>query len=275
MRIAVYQCVSQPLAVDENLARLARAVESARAEQVDLLLTPEMFLTGYVIGAEAVGRLAQARDGEWARAVGEIARSSGVAVLYGYPERAGEAVYNSVQLVGSDDTAVANYRKTHLYGDLDRSQFRPSDDDSPVVEIGGWRCGLLICYDVEFPENARGLALAGVDVVLAPTANMVPYEVVATTLVPARAYENQVYVVYANYCGREADLEYCGLSCVVAPDGKDVARAGRDEQLIVAELDRDRLEESRREATYLLDRRPEMYRSLSDAFPPDTSSSNC
>ncbi|MFP5346452.1 MAG: carbon-nitrogen hydrolase family protein [Actinomycetes bacterium] len=267
MRIGIYQCESRPLAVDENLERLGRAVESARPEQVDLLLTPEMFLTGYVIGPEAVGRLAQPRDGGWARAVGEIARSSGVAVLYGYPERVGEAVHNSIQLVGSDGSAVANYRKTHLYGDLDRSQFRPSDDVSPVVELGGWRCGMLICYDVEFPENARGLALAGVDVVLAPTANMVPYDVVATTLVPARAYENQVYVVYANYCGREADLEYCGLSCVVAPDGKDVARAGRGEELVVGELDRARLEESRRKATYLLDRRPELYRSLSDPRP--------
>ncbi|TYP88595.1 carbon-nitrogen hydrolase family protein [Blastococcus xanthinilyticus] len=262
MRIALHQCESRPLGVDENLERLGQALASARDDGADLLLTPEMYLTGYAIGADAVGRLAQPRDGEWARAVAELARSSGVAVLYGYPERVGDAVYNAVQLVGADGVPLAGYRKTHLFGSLDREQFSPSDDDSAVVEIGGWRCGMLICYDVEFPETARALALAGVDVVLAPTANMVEFDVVATTLVPARAYENQVYVAYANYAGAEADLEYCGLSCVVGPDGRDLARAGRGEELVVAELDRARLAESRRRAPYLLDRRPELYRTL-------------
>ena len=104
---------------------------------------------------------------------------------------------------------------------------RGSADSSALVDLDGWRLGLLICYDVEFPENARALALAGADLIAAPTANMDPYEVVATTLVPARAYENQVYFAYANYCGHEGEISYCGQSCVVAPDGTDAARAGR------------------------------------------------
>ena len=61
-----------------------------------------------------------------------------------------------------------------------------------MVDLNGWRLGMLICYDVEFPENARQLALAGADLIAAPTANMIPYDVVATTIVPARAFENQV-----------------------------------------------------------------------------------
>ena len=86
-------------------------------------------------------------------------------------------------------------------------------------------------------------------------------------LVPARAYENQVYVAYANYCGHENGLEYCGLSCVAAPDGSDAARAGRKEELIICELDHGLLTTSRRTATYLADRRPQLYAALSTPTP--------
>jgi 5-aminopentanamidase len=254
VRVGIYQCESRPGEVAANLDRLARAAGDAR---VDVLLCPEMFLTGYNIGADAVRRLAEPADGASAQAVAAIARSSGVAILYGYPELDG-AVFNAVQLVGADGARLANYRKTHLYGELDRSQFSASDAAPPLVELGDWRLGLLICYDVEFPENTRALALAGADLILAPTANMVPYDVVATTIVPARAYESQVYVAYANYCGREGELEYCGLSCIAAPDGTDAARAGRGEELVVGELDRARLAST----TYLADRRPELYQEL-------------
>lgn len=267
LRVAVYQCEPRPLAVEENLDRLAGVIRDAGRGEADVLVTPEMFLTGYAIGAAAVDSLAQPADGPWAKTVAGLARASGTAVLYGYPERVGDVAYNSVQLVGADGRRLANYRKTHLFGAVDRAQFRPADDASAVVEIAGWRCGMLICYDVEFPETTRSLALAGVDVVLAPTANMKPYDVVATTLVPARAYENQVYFAYANYCGEEGEWEYCGLSCIASPEGTDVARADRGEELLIGELDRKRLEASRRSASYLVDRRPELYHTLVDPRP--------
>ena len=260
MRIAIYQCEPLPMEVAANLDRLARAAGDAAAQGAELLLCPEMFLTGYNIGGPAVRQLAQARDGAAASAVGEIARESRLAILYGYPERdEQDAIYNAVQLVGREGGALANYRKTHLFGELDRSMFAASAAPSPVLEIGGWRVGMLICYDVEFAENVRRLALAGADLILAPTANMVPYEVVATTIVPARAYENQVYLAYANYCGSEGKIHYCGLSCLAAPDGTDAARARHSETLIVGELDRERMAASRRINTFLADRRPELY----------------
>jgi predicted amidohydrolase len=273
MRVALYQCRSRPIEVAANLDRLAAAADTAAQQGADLLLTPEMFLTGYDIGVDAVRRLAQPRDGDSARVVAEIARRAGLAVVYGYPERpavrdgedgdradgGADVVFNAVQLIDSGGAALANYRKTHLFGELDASMFSASPLPSPLVDLDGWRLGMLICYDVEFPENARRLALAGADLILAPTANMVPYEVVATTTVPARAYENQIYLAYANYCGFEGRLEYCGLSCVAAPDGTVAARAGQDETVLVAELDRDLLDASRRLNTYLADRRPELY----------------
>ena len=259
MRIALLQCA--PGAPDSavGLARLDAAAGRAAAEGAGLLVTPEMFLTGYAIGADAVARLAEPADGRSAEVAAAIAWRHRVAILYGYPERDGEAVYNAVRLVGADGVPVAGYRKTHLFGDLYRAQFSAGATPSPVVALGSLLVGLAICYDIEFPEVARGLALAGADAVLVPTANMRPFEAVATRLVPARAAENTLYVAYANYVWREADLDYCGLSCAVGPDGEDVARAGTDETLLVADLDPVRLAAIRARIPYLRDRRPDLY----------------
>ena len=138
--------------------------------------------------------------------------------------------------------------------------FTAGEDDFPVVELNGWRLGLLICYDVEFPENTRRLALAGADVILVPTANMLPYDFVAEVTVRARAYENQCYLAYANYCGSEGDIHYCGVSSLCAPDGSRPAVAERDETLIVGTLDRQLLDDSRVGNPYFKDRRPGLYR---------------
>lgn len=263
MRVAVCQCESRPAEVSANLDRIARATHDAAADDVRLLVFPEMFLSGYNIGASAVRRLAEPHDGASAEAVTQIARDLEVAILYGYPERAApDAIFNAIQLIDSRGDRVANYRKTHLFGDLDRSMFSPSGERPPVVDLDGWRLGLLICYDVEFPENARALALAGADLIAAPTANMTPYQFVATTIVPARAYENQVYFAYANYCGSEGGLDYCGLSCIANPDGTLATSAGHDETVIVADLDLERLRAARSANTYLADRRPELYGRL-------------
>jgi predicted amidohydrolase len=263
MRVAIYQCEPRPTQVAANLDRLAYAAGEAAARGAELLLCPEMFLTGYNIGPAAARRLAEPRDGDSARRVGRIALKRRLAILYGYPERgSGDSVFNSAHLVSANGSSLGHYRKTHLFGELDRMMFSASAAESPVVDLNGWQLGMLICYDVEFPENARQLALAGADLIAAPTANMIPYDVVATTIVPARAFENQVYVAYANYCGREGEIEYCGLSCVASPDGTEVARAGRSETLIVADLDRSRMAASRRINSYLTDRRPELYQGL-------------
>ena len=196
-------------------------------------------------------------------AVVDIARRAGLAIVYGYPERSAEgAIFNAAQCIGADGVHIAHYRKTHLFGELDRTLFSASREPLTTFDFNGVRIGLLICYDLEFPETARALALAGADLIVVPTANMVAYDFVATTLVPARAYENQVYVAYANHCGREGDITYGGLSSIVAADGSVLARAERDEALLIADIDRARLIKSRSRFPYLADRRPGMYGSL-------------
>jgi predicted amidohydrolase len=140
--------------------------------------------------------------------------------------------------------------------------FSPGEDDFPLVELNGWKLGFLICYDLEFPENARRLALAGAELILVPTANMIPFDFVADVTVRSRAFENQCYVAYANYCGQEGEIHYCGQSSIAAPDGSRIAQAGLDEALIVGELDRQLMVDSRAANRYLSDRRPELYDAL-------------
>jgi predicted amidohydrolase len=207
--------------------------------------------------------LAEVYNGESAQQIARIAKTTGIAILYGYPERTGDGqIYNAVQLIDANGERLCNYRKTHLFGDLDRSMFSAGTDDFPIVELNGWKLGFLICYDLEFPENTRRLALAGAELILVPTANMTPFDFIADVTVRARAYENQCYVAYANYCGHEGDIQYCGQSSIAAPDGSRIAQAGLDEALIVGELDRQLMVESRAANRYLLDRRPELYGAL-------------
>jgi 5-aminopentanamidase len=261
MRVALYQCPPLPLDVAGNLQRLSLVAQQNNG--IDLLVLPEMFLTGYNIGAEAVARLAQAQDGDAARQIAELAKACNMAIAYGYPERdALGSIYNSVQLIDAHGQRVLNYRKTHLFGELDTNMFCPGPDAFPVIELNGWKLGVLICYDLEFPENTRRLALAGAELIVVPTANMEPYEFIATVTVRSRAFENQCYVAYANYCGHEGDIRYCGLSSIAAPDGTQISLAEQDESLISATLEHQHMTAAKAGNNYLADRRPELYRAL-------------
>ncbi|MEU1376538.1 carbon-nitrogen hydrolase family protein [Streptomyces triculaminicus] len=262
LRIALYQGPSGvPASTADSLAALADAARRAAAAGARLLLTNELYLTGYALGS-AVRDLAEPADGPAARAVAVIAAEHGLAVGFGYPERDGEAVFNSLQIVGPDGGLLANYRKAHLFGDYETTFFTPGDQAVVQADLDGVRLGLLICYDVEFPEAVRAHALAGTELLLVPTALMRPYEIVPQTIVPARAWESQLYIAYANRCGDEGDFTFAGLSCLAAPDGTVRARAGAGEDLIVADVDPGLLKASRAENTYLSDRRPELYGSL-------------
>ncbi|WP_223734826.1 carbon-nitrogen hydrolase family protein [Streptomyces purpurogeneiscleroticus] len=262
LRTALLQSSGRPGDVAYNLKALERAAADAAAAGAGLLVTSEMFLTGYAIGAD-VPRLAEPADGDSADEVARIAAEYGIAVAYAYPERDGAAIYNAVQLIGPDGTRLANYRKTHLFGCFEREWFTPGA--SPVVqaELNGVRIGLLICYDVEFPENVRAHALAGTDFLVVPTAQMHPYQFVAESVIPVRAFESQLYIAYVNRTGPEEEFEFVGLSTLAGPDGVVRARAGRGEEVVYGDVDPAFLAASREANTYLADRRPELYGSLS------------
>ena len=263
MRLAVFQGETATNTVSDQLSRMAAIAERAAGQGARLLVLPEMILTGYHIGPDAIADLAEPSDGPSARQVAEIAQSTGIAVLYGYPERGKDGrIYNAAMLIDRDGRTLAHHRKTHLFGDVDRNAFSPGDGPPMMAEMDGMKIGILICYDVEFPENVRLLALEGAEIIAVPTALMAPYDFIAQTLVPARAYENQVFLAYANRTGVEREFHYLGQSCIIGPEGEDLARAGKSEALIIADLNRERLQASRSINTYFQDRRPELYAPL-------------
>ncbi len=258
MHVALFQGPAAAATKADLLDHMAR--EAAAAQGAELLVLPELFLTGYNIGADALAAQAEAVDGPSAQCAAAIARAAGMALLYGYPERGADgALYNSALLLGPDGARLANYRKTHLFGDMERAVFTPGAEPFVLAELAGTVIGLLICYDVEFPEMVRGLALRGATLVAVPTAQMRPYEFVPRTMLPTRAFENQVFIIYANRCGHEAGMEYVGESCIVAPDGDVLARAGLEQALLTATLDSAALAQSRAANTYLRDRQARLY----------------
>lgn len=258
MRVALLQARGTPGDVQENLEAVRRAAEQAAAAGAALLVTPEAFLTGYDIGPR-LRELAEPADGPSISAVAGAASAAGVAIACGWVEREGNAIRNSATLFDRSGRAALTHRKAHLYGPVDSGTFA-AGHELGVADLGGVCVGLLVCFDVEFPEAVRALALAGAELVAVPTSLMAPYDVVARTIVPARAAENQLFVAYANRVGREATLEYVGQSCVAGPDGTVVAMAGRDEEtVLIADLDLAAIERAREQYSYLRERRPDIY----------------
>jgi predicted amidohydrolase len=257
MKLAIYQGSGTPCDVPKNLELLEHFAQTAAQQGADFLILPELFLTGYNIGDRAK-QFATTRTGEPLQQAARIAREQTIALLFGYPEEDAGQFYNSAALFNADGELVASYRKTHLFGPEERRLFTPGDQ-WVVVAIAGIQVGILICFDVEFPEAVRALTQAGAELIAVPTANMFPYTQIPNLLVPVRALENQVYIAYVNRSGTEGNLTYCGLSCIVGPNGKDLARAGLEEELLFAEVDREAIAQERTVYSYLDERRSDLY----------------
>ena len=258
MKIALWQ--TPPVSdVETCLARLGSAVAEAANAGADLFVSPEMFVGGYNIGADAV-RAHAALFEDVRKNLCRLAASHKIALVIGLPSPNRDRPFNSCIAINKMGHQLALYHKTHLFGNVDRAQFTAGNSLSPVFDLCGWRVGLAICYDIEFPEVARDLALRGADLIVTPTANMEPFDSVAARIVPARAEENAIYIAYCNYHGHEGAFNYNGLSCICGPDGADRIRAGKsDTGLFYATLSRDELQASRQNQSHLNDRRPDLY----------------
>lgn len=255
MDMAIWQGPPMP---GWDSARTTIAEVLAQADGADLLVLPEMFLTGYAIGPSAVSQAARQADAMLGM-LRDMAAKSGIGIAFGAPERGERGVYNAAFLVDKSGDIAARCRKTHLYGEVDRAQFIAGEAIGTVGTFMDWQVGMAICYDIEFPELVRAQALGGAELIVVPTANMAPYTGIPLRLVPSRAEENEIFVAYANYTGREADFDYCGLSVICGPDGADIARAGTGPELLRASLDRGAVAVRRAVVSHLADRRSDLY----------------
>lgn len=236
MKVGVFQALPQMGDKAANLSLMRRVVRGAAALGTELVIFSELFLTRYNLG-DLTHSLAEPQGGPSMVAAQHIAAESKCAIAYGYPERDGALVYNSMAVLNETGELAGHYRKIQLFGDEEKRLFTAGGAISTCT-ILGHKIGLGICYDIEFPEIGRRLANEDVRLVIVPTANMKPYWEVPTTLVRARALENGYAIAYANQCGSDDDFQYSGLSCLVGADGQDIARAGiHAEAFIVAETD--------------------------------------
>jgi len=257
LKLAVLQNSGKPGDIEFHLGQLEAAAKNAAGQGADLLLCSELFMSGYNVGDQHPA-LAQTLDGPFCRAASDIARQNNIALIYGYPEKQGDTLYNSARVIDKDGTPIGNYRKLHLAGDYENTWFT-TGDATTLVEIAGTKIVVLICCDVEFVEAVRACRNLGADLVCVPTALREQYVHLAHRLIPTRAFENSLFIAYANHSGSEDNWKYCGASCVAAPDGTDIARAGSDEELVVVNLDLELIDKARAELPYLLEPRNDVF----------------
>lgn len=268
LRVACCQTlpdVEDPRASADRARTALRAAVDSGAE---IVILPELAHSGYIFrSAEEARAVAVPADGEllagWAR---EAARGDAV-VIGGFCELGADGrVFNSAAVVDADGV-IAVYRKLHLWND-EASWFTPGEQSAPVVDTRHGRIGVGVCYDIEFPELTRGLALAGAELIALPTnwPRQDPSPAGEPTphlLARATAYVSHVYVAVCDRGGEERGARFQGATVIAGPRGAALATAapGAGAETVAADCDlratRDKRTGPRNDA--LADRRPQHY----------------
>lgn len=254
MRTRVVQTEPTLGEVEENAAEVERALREARDDGVDLLVFPEMHLSGYALErADPDPRDLAAAAREELERVAPAA--DGTTAIVGTPLERGGGVQNAAAIL-DDGEWVGTYAKSHLY-DAEAETFEPGDE-LPVFETSAGALGVMICYDVEFPEVARRLTDRGAEALVSIWCQMRPFEAYQDAFLRARAMENVRPHVLCNRVGSEGDLEFHGASGIVSASGEPIVTAGENVEVeITADVDLDA--GGYDTLTYLEDRRPELY----------------
>jgi predicted amidohydrolase len=269
-KLAIFQMDPKIEELDRNRRLILVGIERAADAGAKLVVFPECALSGYVFdSAGAAAPSAETVPGPTTEAVANACRKHGIHAIVGLLERDGDTIYNSAFVAGPEGL-IANYRKCHL-PILGIDRFVGQGQDLPIYDLGFARIGILICYDVRFPEAARSLAVRGADVIVVPTNWPEGAESAPEFLTRARAWENRVYVAACDRVGHERGARFIGRSQIVAPDGKILAEAdGVSETMLSAEIDPEFARRKRIvikpgefELDPVLGRRPELYVGLS------------
>jgi len=274
MRVAVAQMEPMLAETERNLDAALERLEEAAAAGAQLLVLPECAIPGYMFdSAEEALPYAEEIPGPTTEALERECARLGVHAITGLLERDGDTLYNAAILVGPDGL-IGSYRKTHLpFLGVDR--FVTPGDGFKVFDTALGRIGLIICYDLRFPEVTRTLALHGADMVALPTNFPMAAKLQCEVIAPARAAENRVYLLVANRVGKERWGEFCGWSQIVDPYGMRLAEAGETEEaLLVADVeiekarDKDYVVPGEYELYLFGHRRPELYGALVEDQSP-------
>lgn len=291
INVGVYQDHHHYGGWEMALTIVNRVLMEAASSSLDLVLFPELFLTGYDIGKDRLCDAAVVKDGNVINSLQDAAKQHNVAFAIGYPERdatISEIIFNSMCVIDSHGCVALNYRKTHLYDpnmEYEKviftagTEFPVADIYFPRVDMT-LKVGALICFDIEFPEPARILALQGASIILISTADTENETHTPQITIPCRAAENNVFAMYANYIGpcscfsEQEGVEFHGQSGVFGPDGSTLARFQSKSEstsvvmsgLLVAELSIDSYAQHKQRNNYLLERRPGIYAPYSTSI---------
>ena len=246
-----------------NVVKAIPMIRQAGLDGSDMIMFPEMFTTGYelsIVGPR-ITELAEPVNGPTITALREAAKQAGVYVgapIALYHDDLPGVPFNSAVLIDREGNVAGVYDKQHLWA-LERFYFR-GGNGTPVFQTDFGTIGIMICYDMGYPEVARMLALQGAQIVLCPSAWCEPDHDVWDINVPARALENTVFLCAVNRYGREQDLYMGGHSKVCDPRGRVVAELPDEgEGVLNVEIDLADVVSNRQTSPYLRDRRPELY----------------
>jgi len=208
----------------KNLKKLEKAVAGAQA---DLFLAGELYLTGYM-ARDAFAQLAEPLDGPAVKTIQAVAAEHSTHVVFGMPERELDTkrLFNTSVLVAPDGK-VAAYRKVYPanFGPFEEGLYFARGEDLTLVDTKLGRIGLLICYDTFFPELAKAYALAGAELLAIISASPATSKPFFDKILPARAIENALPVLYANLVGTELNIVFQGGTQAIGPRGETLANA--------------------------------------------------
>ena len=216
MRIRLVQCHSNQ-DINSNIAYAKAILEKSAAQNFDLVVFPEMFLTGYMVAANTKS-IAISSDSKVLEDLQSTCAANKIACVFGFPRKEDENIYNSACFIDKNGTIAGIYDKTHLFGD--EKLYFSFGNQLNVFDTSLGKISLLICYDIEFPEAARSLAKSGAEMIVCISANMKPYDDLHKTCIISRAIENSLPIVYCNYSGKDNNFLYVGQSNIIHSNGK-------------------------------------------------------
>ena len=244
---------------DANFEKVSRLIEAAMSEAPDVVVLPETWNTGFFPRENAESLCDN--DGVRTKAqIGALAAKYHVNIVAGSVTNVRNGkVYNSAYIFDREGACVGAYDKTHLFSPMGEHKHCTPGNSLCRFILDGVPCGIIICYDVRFPELIRSMALQGMDMLFVVSQWPKARTFHLRSLTTARAIENQMFVVCCNSCGTAGKMVYGGNSAIIDPWGETLALAGEEEQLLSAECDFSTLQQIRDSINVFADRRPELY----------------
>jgi predicted amidohydrolase len=252
---------------EKNLAKLEKAVAASEA---DLFLAGELYLTGYM-ARDSFARLSEPMDGPSVKAVSRVAQEHETHVVFGMPEREPDTkrLYNT-SVMALPDGRVAAYRKVYPanFGPFEEGLYFGRGSELTLVDTRLGKIGLLICYDAFFPELAKAYALKGAEILAIISASPATSKPFFDKILPARAIENGMYVLYANLVGTEITIVFQGGTQAIGPRGEDLGRAKDfEEATVTVNIDSRDVKVARTFRPTLRDTRAEVWEPVAPTVP--------